>query len=90
MDTLSRSPYMIAFLLLMMFAITLALMRFCLPVAYSDEDDSPQVPPRYQILVLGDIGRSPRMQYHAISMGKHGGPVDLIGYLGTISPDLLL
>ncbi|KAJ5374461.1 hypothetical protein N7517_006467 [Penicillium concentricum] len=33
-----------------------------------------------QILVLGDIGRSPRMQYHALSIAKHGGEVVLIGY----------
>ncbi|ROT40755.1 chitobiosyldiphosphodolichol beta-mannosyltransferase [Sodiomyces alkalinus F11] len=33
-----------------------------------------------QVLVLGDIGRSPRMQYHAISVTKHGGRVDLVGY----------
>ncbi|APA09104.1 hypothetical protein sscle_04g038740 [Sclerotinia sclerotiorum 1980 UF-70] len=33
-----------------------------------------------QVLVLGDIGRSPRMQYHAMSIAKHGGRVDLIGY----------
>ncbi|KFY74797.1 hypothetical protein V499_05205 [Pseudogymnoascus sp. VKM F-103] len=33
-----------------------------------------------QVLVLGDIGRSPRMQYHAISIAKHGGRVDVIGY----------
>ncbi|KAL9131461.1 MAG: hypothetical protein Q9217_000609 [Psora testacea] len=35
---------------------------------------------RVQIVVLGDIGRSPRMQYHALSIAKHGGQVDLIGY----------
>jgi len=35
-----------------------------------------------QIVVLGDIGRSPRMQYHALSIAKHGGHVDLIGYHG--------
>lgn len=35
-----------------------------------------------QVLVLGDIGRSPRMQYHAMSIAKHGGMVDVIGYLG--------
>jgi beta-1,4-mannosyltransferase len=35
-----------------------------------------------QVLVLGDIGRSPRMQYHAISIAKKGGKVDLIGYRG--------
>ncbi|KOS17452.1 Chitobiosyldiphosphodolichol beta-mannosyltransferase [Escovopsis weberi] len=33
-----------------------------------------------QILVLGDIGRSPRMQYHAISIARHGRKVDLVGY----------
>ena len=36
-----------------------------------------------QVLVLGDIGRSPRMQYHALSIAKHGGRVFLIGYQGT-------
>lgn len=35
-----------------------------------------------QVLVLGDIGRSPRMQYHAMSIAKHGGRVHLIGYDG--------
>lgn len=35
-----------------------------------------------QIVVLGDIGRSPRMQYHALSIAKHGGHVELIGYNG--------
>lgn len=37
-----------------------------------------------QVLVLGDIGRSPRMQYHAMSIAKHGGRVDVIGYKGTM------
>jgi len=36
-----------------------------------------------QVLVLGDIGRSPRMQYHASSIAKHGGRVDIIGYHGA-------
>lgn len=35
-----------------------------------------------QIVVLGDIGRSPRMQYHALSITKHGGKVRLVGYVG--------
>jgi beta-1,4-mannosyltransferase len=34
------------------------------------------------IVVLGDIGRSPRMQYHALSIAKHGGKVFLVGYQG--------
>ena len=33
------------------------------------------------VLVLGDIGRSPRMQYHAVSIAAHGGRVDLVGYV---------
>ncbi|EEY14890.1 chitobiosyldiphosphodolichol beta-mannosyltransferase [Verticillium alfalfae VaMs.102] len=33
-----------------------------------------------QVLVLGDVGRSPRMQYHALSVVKNGGRVDLVGY----------
>ncbi|KAK6354628.1 mannosyltransferase [Orbilia brochopaga] len=35
---------------------------------------------RVAVLVLGDIGRSPRMQYHAISLANNGWGVDLIGY----------
>ena len=35
-----------------------------------------------QIVVLGDIGRSPLMQYHALSITKHGGKVRLVGYVG--------
>ncbi|KAK0391198.1 hypothetical protein NLU13_0699 [Sarocladium strictum] len=43
-----------------------------------------------QILVLGDIGRSPRMQYHAISLVKMGRKVDLIGYKETARhPELI-
>lgn len=37
-----------------------------------------------QILVLGDIGRSPRMQYHALSIARRGGHVDIIGYHGQL------
>ncbi|KYM76813.1 Chitobiosyldiphosphodolichol beta-mannosyltransferase [Atta colombica] len=35
------------------------------------------------VLVLGDIGRSPRMQYHAISFAREGFTVDVIGYPGS-------
>ncbi len=42
-----------------------------------------------QVLVLGDIGRSPRMQYHAMSIAKHGGSVQLIGYTGMLQTDFL-
>ncbi|KAF2821641.1 hypothetical protein CC86DRAFT_373478 [Ophiobolus disseminans] len=43
-----------------------------------------------QIVVLGDIGRSPRMQYHALSIAKHDGRVFLIGYQESeIHPDIV-
>lgn len=35
------------------------------------------------IIVFGDIGRSPRMQYHAISFAKENFAVHLIGYPGS-------
>lgn len=38
------------------------------------------------VVVLGDIGRSPRMQYHAQSLIREGYNVDIIGY--TDSPVL--
>jgi len=42
-----------------------------------------------QVVVLGDIGRSPRMQYHALSIARHGGQVDLIGvYDSDVHPDV--
>ena len=39
-------------------------------------------PLTFQVFVLGDIGRSPRMQYHALSIARHGGHVQLVGYMG--------
>ncbi|XP_014370990.2 chitobiosyldiphosphodolichol beta-mannosyltransferase [Papilio machaon] len=33
-----------------------------------------------KIVVLGDIGRSPRMQYHALSLSDNGLKVNIIGY----------
>lgn len=35
------------------------------------------------VVVLGDIGRSPRMQYHALSLAKEGFNVDIVGYGGS-------
>ena len=34
------------------------------------------------IVVLGDLGRSPRMLYHSLSFAKEGFHVDLVGYGG--------
>ncbi|KAF3178126.1 mannosyltransferase [Orbilia oligospora] len=45
---------------------------------------------RVAVLVLGDIGRSPRMQYHALSLAANGWAVDLIGYdESTPRPEIL-
>ncbi|MDO8679289.1 MAG: glycosyltransferase [Acidobacteriota bacterium] len=38
---------------------------------------------RTAVIVLGDLGRSPRMQYHAVSLADAGGEVDLIGLEGA-------
>ena len=35
------------------------------------------------VVVLGDLGRSPRMQYHTLSFAKEGYNVDVIGYGGS-------
>lgn len=36
------------------------------------------------VVVLGDVGRSPRMQYHALSLARRAdvGRVTLVGYAG--------
>ena len=58
----------------------------CLPQGYaaanSIDKGTKSTRQRIQILVLGDIGRSPRMQYHALSIARHGGDVDFVGYTG--------
>lgn len=38
---------------------------------------------RVCVLVLGDYGRSPRMQYHTLSLVRHGYQVDAVGYKGS-------
>ncbi|XP_034939473.1 chitobiosyldiphosphodolichol beta-mannosyltransferase [Chelonus insularis] len=38
---------------------------------------------RVCVVVLGDIGRSPRMQYHSLSLMKQGYFVDIVGYSGS-------
>ncbi|KAL8564973.1 hypothetical protein ACOMHN_003349 [Nucella lapillus] len=36
------------------------------------------------IVVLGDIGRSPRMLYHALSLARSGFYVNIVGYEGSV------
>jgi beta-1,4-mannosyltransferase len=45
--------------------------------------DSSFRPLRVAVLVLGDLGRSPRMQYHALALADSIAHVDLIGYRGV-------
>lgn len=37
---------------------------------------------RVTVVVLGDVGRSPRMQYHAMSLASHKVRVSMVGYTG--------
>ncbi|KAK9762138.1 mannosyltransferase [Basidiobolus ranarum] len=50
----------------------------------SSQDSSKTSKKRVTLLVLGDIGRSPRMQYHALSFAEHGYFVDFVGYEGSL------
>ena len=75
--------------LVIIFGIT-SIILYSLPSQYGRFIGKERSANRIQILVLGDIGRSPRMQYHALSVAKHGGQVDLVGYMGSdIHPDIL-
>merc|ERR1740115_585742 len=40
-------------------------------------------------MVIGDFGRSPRMQYHSLSLANEGREVDVVGYVGSKLPDAL-
>ena len=43
-----------------------------------------------QVVVLGDAGRSPRMQYHCLSLVQLNYNVDLVGYGGKDSIGMIL
>ena len=67
-----------------------SLVLLTLPTQYGGFIGKDRSANRVQVLVLGDIGRSPRMQYHALSIAKHGAHVDLIGYRESdIHPEIL-
>ncbi len=80
-DLESWLPWMVSVFTL----VTIFMLLFPNPYGQRDEmlQGKGNVNTRVQVLVLGDIGRSPRMQYHALSIAKHGGQVDLIGYKGS-------
>src|SRR3954468_7182157 len=45
---------------------------------------------RAVVLVLADLGKSARMQYHARALASSGVDVDLVGYTGTALPKAIL
>ena len=45
---------------------------------------------RAAVVVVGDLGRSPRMQYHAHALAVNDTAVDLIGYEGAPLPRLIV
>jgi beta-1,4-mannosyltransferase len=45
---------------------------------------------RAVVVVIGDLGKSPRMQYHALALSTCGVDVDFVGYPGTPLPKRLL
>lgn len=75
---------MLDYLINVAFCLSTALTVLILLLPSQYVPDSSRRKVTVQILVLGDIGRSPRMQYHAISIAKKDGQVELIGYHGII------
>ncbi|EAS37522.3 beta-1,4-mannosyltransferase [Coccidioides immitis RS] len=75
----------------LLLATTVALVWvFPIGRARASDSDAKKASISVQIVVLGDIGHSPRMQYHAESVAKHGGRVTIIGYqTSPPKPELL-
>lgn len=74
----------IAFVLSSVLTVVILLLPSQYVPPQSSTGETEKEKPTVQILVLGDIGRSPRMQYHALSIAKKGGKVVIIGYKGEI------
>lgn len=65
------------FLLLWSSGLALALVILC-SIRWREQSGEGHV----QVVVLGDVGRSPRMQYHCLSLVRQDFTVDLVGYGG--------
>ncbi|XP_074647235.1 chitobiosyldiphosphodolichol beta-mannosyltransferase-like [Tubulanus polymorphus] len=57
---------------------------FAGPAAAAGDGEQQDRRQRVCVMVLGDIGRSPRMQYHSLSLADNGYCVDVVGYGGSI------
>lgn len=66
------------FVVLTCSAMVLALLTLC-SIRWREQSGDGLV----QVVVLGDAGRSPRMQYHCLSLVQQKYTVDLIGYGGN-------
>jgi len=49
---------------------------------HTDQQRTEKEKGRVAVVVVGEIGRNPRMQYHALSLAEHFEGVDLVGYKG--------
>lgn len=57
--------------------------------AHKDSDGIYRAHASVHAIVLGDIGRSPRMQYHALSIAARGGRAVIVGYVDSdVHPDI--
>lgn len=74
---------MIYYLLIACFLYIVTLAYFFTPSPFLPGSKFAKAHQSVAILVLGDIGRSPRIQYHASSLSKLGYKVQIIGYKGT-------
>ncbi|KAM5438499.1 mannosyltransferase [Microsporum ferrugineum] len=83
---------LILVLCILVIIISSAVVLQLLPSQNGEVSQSPKSPDAVsvQIVVLGDIGHSPRMQCHALSIARHGGRVFLIGYLNSTPSQELL
>lgn len=63
--------------------VSMTLLIYLIKLLNNSKDDK-----HVFIVVLGDIGRSPRMNYHCLSLVKLGYKVSIIGYKGIFKPSL--
>src|SRR6185312_6263478 len=70
--------------LLAIFAFVLVFIRgLTLYVSYRQDANAQPRAPNITLVVLGDIGRSPRMQHHALNFARNECWVDFVGYDGN-------
>ncbi|KAI9089575.1 beta-1,4-mannosyltransferase-like protein [Phlyctochytrium arcticum] len=66
-----------------LYCASLFILIAALPVLYLRLSRTHNKHKRVLVLVLGDLGRSPRTQYHAISLAHEGYDVHAVGYGGS-------